>query len=117
MVTGTASGGDRSGTQSPNRRMVWVVYGEIVARSSVSIGCPSEASVFAAVLMSQVGVDHAVGEQLVELDDLLLVVWIVATDHLATERSHAKKPGNASALLVIAVICSAAARRRGTVTA
>jgi hypothetical protein len=53
VVTGIASGGDRSSTQSPKRRMVWVMYGEIVARSSVSIGCPSPARAFAAAVMSQ----------------------------------------------------------------
>lgn len=54
VVTGIASGGDRSSTQSPKRRMVWVMYGEIVARSSVSIGCPSPARAFAAAVMSPV---------------------------------------------------------------
>jgi len=35
VMTGTASGGDRSSAQFPNRRMVWVMYKETVARSSM----------------------------------------------------------------------------------
>jgi hypothetical protein len=37
-VTGLLSGGLRSRTQSPKRRIVRVMYGVIVARSSVSTG-------------------------------------------------------------------------------
>lgn len=34
------AGGVRSTTESPKRRIVCVMYGEIVARSSVSTGVP-----------------------------------------------------------------------------
>src|SRR5664279_4693941 len=52
-VTGSCSGGDRSRTKSPNRRMVWVMYGEVVARSSGLTGWGDAESVLAAAEMTQ----------------------------------------------------------------
>ena len=51
-VTGLLSGGSRFRTQLPKRRIVRVMYGVIVARSSVSTGWPSAARALAASVMS-----------------------------------------------------------------
>ena len=46
-------GGVRLSVQLPKRRMVWVTWGEMVARSSVSTGWPSAVRALAASVRSQ----------------------------------------------------------------
>lgn len=53
-VVTTGSGGLVSSTHSPNRRMCSVNYGEMVARSSGSTGCPSSTNWLTTAVMSRV---------------------------------------------------------------
>jgi hypothetical protein len=74
------------------RRTVLVMYGEIVARSAWSTGLALGGDRVGGVGdVTGGGVHDAVGDQLVELDDLLLVVGVVVADELPAEHQPVRE--------------------------